>query len=92
MNTQSRIPKLNSANFDGALVWFSEMQTKGLIFHPDDDPADIVNIGDWQKTFSNPEISELRFVMNELFNSLGDGVYEAAYPIFMKAIGQHLDA
>ena len=92
MNTQSRIPKLNSTNFDGALVWFAEMQTKGLIFHPDDDPADIVNICDWQKTFSEPEVSELRFVMNELFNSLGDDVYDAAYPIFMKAIGQRLDA
>lgn len=92
MNTQSRIPKLSSTNFDGALVWFSEMQTKGLIFHPDDDPAEIMNICDWQKTFSEPEISELRFVMDELFNSLGDTVYEAAYPIFMKAMRQHLDA
>lgn len=92
MNIQSRIPKLSSTNFDGALVWFSEMQTKGLIFHPDDDPAEIVSIGDWKKLFSDPEVSELRFVMDELFDALGDAVYEAAYPIFMNAIGQHLDA
>lgn len=92
MNTQSRIPKLNSPSFDGALVWFSEMQAKGLIFHPDDDPDEIVNICDWQKTFSESEVSELRFLINELFNALGDDVYEAAYPIFMNAIGQHLDA
>jgi len=92
MNSQSRIPKLNSLSVDGALVWFSEMQTKGLIFHPDDDPAEIVSIGDWKRTFSDPEVSELRFVMGELFNSLGDAVYEASYPIVMKAFGQHLDA
>lgn len=92
MNTKSRIPKLRSTNFDGALVWFSEMQTKGLIFHPDDDPAEIVNICGLQKTFSDSEVSELRFVMNALFNSLGDTVYEAVYPIFMKSIGQYLDA
>lgn len=92
MNTQSRIPKLNSANFDGALVWFSEMQMRELSFHPDDDPAEIVRIGNWEKMFSDTEVSELRFVMNELFNSLGDVVYEAAYPIVMKAFGQYLDA
>lgn len=92
MNTQSRIPKLNSANFDGALVWFSEMQMRELSFHPDDDPAEIMRIGNWEKMFSDTEVSELRFVMNELFNSLGDGVYEAAYPIAMKAFGQYLDA
>lgn len=92
MKTQSRIPKLSSTNFDGALLWFSEMQTRGLIFHPDDDPDEIVNICDWQKKFSESEVFELRFLINELFNTLGDDVYEAAYPIFMKAIGQHLDA
>ena len=92
MNTQSRIPKLNSANFDGALVWFSEMQMRELGFHPDDDPAEIVRIGNWEKIFSDTEVSELRFVMNELFNSLGDGVYEAANPIVMKAFGHYLDA
>jgi hypothetical protein len=92
MNTQSRIPKLSAANFDGALVWFSEMQMRELSFHPDDDPAEIVSIGNWEKMFSDTEISELRFVMDELFNSLGDGVYEAAYPITMKAFGQYLDA
>jgi len=92
MNTQSRIPKLSSTNFDGALVWFSEMHTKGLIFHPDDDPAEIVSIGDWKKMFSDPEVSELRFVMDELFDSLGDAVYEAACPTVMKAFGHYLDA
>ena len=92
MNTQSRIPKLNSPSFDGALFWFAELQTKGLFFHPDDDPAEIVRIGNWEKMFSDPEVSELRFVMDELFNSLGDSIYEAAYPVLMKAMGQHLDA
>mgnify|MGYP003381558542 CR=1 FL=1 len=92
MNTQSRIPLLQSSTFDGALIWFSEMQMNGLSFHPDDDPAEIVRISNWEKMFSDPEVLELRFVMNELFNSLGDGVYEAAYPIAMKAFGQYLDA
>ncbi len=92
MNTQSRIPQLQSSTFDGALLWFSELQTKGLMFHPDDDPAEMVRIGDWQNIFSESEVSEVRFVMNELFTNLGDAVYEAAYPIVMNAYGLHLDA
>lgn len=92
MNTQSRIPKLDSANFDGALLWFSQMQMRELSFHPDEDPAEIVRIGSWERIFSDTEVSELRFVMDELFNSLGDRVYEAAYPVAMKAFGQYLDA
>jgi hypothetical protein len=92
MNTQSRIPKLNSSSFDGALMWFAEMQTKGLMFHPDDDPAEMLRISDWQRMFSDPEVSEVRFVMNELFTNLGDEVYAAAYPIVMNAYGIRLDS
>jgi hypothetical protein len=92
MNTQSRIPKLNSSSFDGALMWFAEMQTKGLMFHPDDDPAEMLRVCDWQRMFSDPEVSEVRFVMNELFTNLGDEVYAAAYPIVMNAYGLQLDS
>ena len=44
MNSESRIPELNAVSFDGALQWFAEMQCRGLLFHPDDDPADITVI------------------------------------------------
>jgi len=92
MKVQSRIPKLNEVSFDGALTWFAEMQTKGLLFHPDDDPAVIHRVSDWVPTFSEAEVHETRFVLKELFEFLGDGVYEAAYPVFMNNCGIRLDA
>ena len=93
MNTHSRIPKLNDTTFDGALMWFSEMQCSNLLFHPEDDPADIVHISNGEKFFTNGEVNELRFVLSELEDGLGyDKVIEAAYPIFMKAFGGQLDA
>ncbi len=93
MHTQSRIPKLNDTTFDGALMWFSEMQCSNLLFHPEDDPVDIVHISSGEQFFTNDEVSELRFVLNELEEGLGhDKVIEAAYPIFMKAFGNQLDA
>jgi len=93
MNTQSRIPKLHDATFDGALLWFSEMQCSKILFHPEDDPADILRISSGERMFSTDEVSELRFVLNELDEKLGhEKVIEAAYPIFMKAFGNQLDA
>lgn len=93
MHTQSRIPKLHDTTFDGALLWFSEMQCSKLLFHPEDDPADIIRISSGKRMFSIDEVNELRFVLNELEEGLGhERVIEAAYPIFMNACGQQLDA
>lgn len=93
MHTQSRIPKLHDTTFDGALLWFSEMQCGNLLFHPEDDPADIIRISSGERLFSDDEANELRFLLNELEESLGhEKVIEAAYPIFMKAFGNQLDA
>lgn len=93
MQTNSRIPQLTEASFDGALLWFSQLQCEGLLFHPEDDLDDIYRISDKQKLFSDSEVSELRFVINELETSLGhDQMIEAAYPIFMNTMGIQLDA
>lgn len=93
MQTQSRIPKLNEVTSDGALQWFSEMQCQNLLFHPEDDPAEIVRISDGTRTFSSQEVIELRFLLEELEAGIGhDKVIEAAYPVFMNACGIRLDA
>lgn len=93
MHTQSRIPKLHDTTFDSALLWFSELQCDGLLFHPEDDPADIIRIADDKPMFSDAEVQELRFLLDELDQSLGhDQMIEAAYPIFMNAFGLKLDA
>ena len=65
---------------------------RGLLFHPDDDPADIAVIQSGERMFRNPETEEVRFVLDALFAALGDGVYEAAYPAIMNACGVMLDA
>lgn len=93
MQIQSRIPKLNAVSFDGALMWFSEMQCQNLLFHPEDNPAEIVRIPDGTQTFSNQEVMELRFLLEELETGIGhEKVIEAAYPVFMNACGIQLDA
>ena len=93
MQTMSRIPKLNDTSFDGALAWFSQLHCEGLLFHPEDDPASICSIADGEKTFTDTEVLELRYVISELECNIGHNeMIEAAYPVFMKAAGIRLDA
>lgn len=93
MQTQSHIPNLRDATFDDALWWFAELQCSNLLFHPEDDPADIVRISTGERLFSNGEVKELRIILNTLEEKIGhDKLIEAAYPIFMKAFGNQLDA
>lgn len=69
------------------------MQCSKLLFHPEDDPADIIKIASGEHFFTDGEVQELRFLLNELENDLGhDRVIEAAYPFFMNAFGNQLDA
>lgn len=93
MHTQSRIPKLRDTSFDSALLWFSEMQCSNLLFHPEDDPADIIRISSGECLFSEIEVKELNFLLNELEQGIGhEKMIEAAYPVFMHACGLQLDA
>lgn len=92
MKIESCIPPLDTVSFDAALLWFAEMQRRGLLFHPDDDPTDMILIATGEKLFSDQEAVEARAAIDQLFASLGETVYEAAYPIMMNACGQRLDA
>jgi len=93
MQAQSRIPKLQDTSFDGAITWFAKMQSQSLLFHPEDDPAEIIAIPSGERFFSATEVDELRFLIRELDFALGhEKMIEAAYPIFMHACGMRLDA
>jgi len=93
MHTQSRIPKLGGTTFDDALLWFSELQCSNLMFHPEDDPADIIRIQNGERLFTDAEVEELRLLLDEVERGLGhEKMIEAAYPIFMHACGIQMDA
>lgn len=87
MNQISRIPQWTDRNFDGMLIWFSEMSIRGLLFHPDDDPSEIFSIANGTRIFSDTEAAELRSTVAEMFELNGDEVYEAGLPIFRATFG-----
>ena len=88
----SRIPELTENTFDGMLWWFAEMAKRELLFHPDDSPDQIVVIKTGELLFSPEECNEVEGVLLRMFDQFGNEVHEAAYPIFMRAAGQRLDA
>ena len=92
MTSTSRIPDCKDYTFDGMLYWFGEMSVKGLLFHPDDDPAEISLFSNNKPMFSAKEVRKARKIIDGMFTQNGDDVYEAAYPIFMKCMGFRLDA
>ena len=51
----SRIPAYDSTSPEGMQMWFAEMSARGLLFHPEDDPASILRIGTWERTFTDSE-------------------------------------
>jgi hypothetical protein len=86
MQAISRIPALQEQTFGAAQQWFATMQKAELLFHPDDDPQDIVAVATNKQVFTAVEVTAVREIMEQLFETLGDDVYEACYPLVMGAL------
>jgi hypothetical protein len=83
----SRIPDFANKTRKGMMIWFSEMALRGLFFHPEDRPSDVISGSSGKVLFKQDECAKLDTIMAEMFSKYGDGVCEAAYPIFMKTAG-----
>lgn len=83
----SRIPDFANKTREGMTIWFSEMALRGLLFHPEDRPSDVISGSSGKALFKQDECARLDTIMAEMFDKHGDGVCEAAYPIFMRAAG-----
>lgn len=89
---ENRIPAYDSANPDGMQIWFAEMSARGLLFHPEEDPAEIIRIGTWERSFTDSEADQIRGILGSMLAEHGDETISTCYPIFMRATGQRLDA
>jgi len=88
MQNISRIPKLTDVSSSGAMAWFNEMHAQNLLFHPEDDPSEILVIATGAKTFSSIEVTEISIILDTMNRHLGhEKMLDAAYPIFMNACG-----
>ena len=86
----SRIPDFDNKSHEGMSIWFAEMALRGLLFHPEDAPRDIIKGGTPERLFTPDECVKLDGVMAEMFTLFSDGVCEICYPIFVKTAGRTL--
>jgi len=84
MGSEGRIPGVRKFRVRNMAAWFAKMSERDLLFHPDDDPADIIEISTGKHMFSTDEIVRLREILRKMFARQGNGVYDAAYPVFMR--------
>lgn len=80
---KNRIPAVKDDSLEAMQIWFNEMEEKGLCFHPDDDPREIVTCGGSVGVFNEDECILLDKIMDNFFKAHGDLVYEAG----LKAMG-----
>lgn len=83
----SRVPDFANKTHAGLSRWFDEVSLRGLLFHPEDRPADIADIVTGEPLFTERECADLDVILGEMFDCFGNDVCETAYPIFMKAAG-----
>lgn len=88
----SRIPDFANKSRHGMSIWFDEMSLRGLLFHPEDVPGDLIAIATNEPMFTQAECAKLDGILNEMFSLFGEAVCEVVYPIFMKAAGFRLAA
>lgn len=88
---ENRIPHLADESEESVCRWFEQMYERHLLFHPDDDPADIVSIAGGCTILTAPECEELRATIARMFLHHGNEVYEIGVPFFLRDLPMRSD-
>ena len=87
MKRSGRVPAWTDVSLSGAGLWFKAMLRANLLYHPDDDPIDVVSLQTGRRPFHRAEGIELREIIKDMCSAHGDSVYEVALPVFHEALG-----
>lgn len=74
----SRVPECNVETIEGMRSWFDALHERGLMFHPEDAPDQIVSGLAGVRVFSDAECKELARTMRALFAKHGGAVCSVA--------------
>lgn len=81
---ESRIPELTGTSKKAANAWLKELHSRGLLFCLDNNPAELIQISDGTRTFTDDEAQEVSGLLNRLFEKRGDELYGLAYETLSK--------
>lgn len=81
---KNNLPKLSVRSIVGVEAWYRDLQKQGRVFHPDDDPATVINSVTREPIFSAQEAEALRSMIADIREILAqerqdeDAIYEIA--------------
>lgn len=87
MQTTARIPSLPNLSYFAMNRWFYKMQQAGLLYHPDEQAENILDIKTGAPMFDPAECDVLDSLMDQMFECHGDKVYEVCLKHVHKAMG-----
>ncbi len=87
MQNIERIPSLPNKSLFAMNRWFYEMDQAGLLYHPDEQAENIVDIATGSPTFTQSECKKLNALMDEMVATHGGMVYKVCLNITHEATG-----
>lgn len=76
-----RIPGLDNGGLEGLQQWLEALAGRGLLFHLDDDPAQVIESHTLRRIFTDEEVDWLRYMVPILFEAHGDEVHRLALKV-----------
>lgn len=77
----TRIPTLTNNSRPAAQTWLTQMHARELLFHPDNNPYELVQVSDGSPTFTPQECQQATQALKRMFLHHGDAVYEMAMDV-----------
>lgn len=82
MFTAQMIPDFDDKTVKGALAWWNAMLRLGFFIHPEDDPADIINVDTNERSLDDAASIKVSDIYEEMIVVVG---YEETYDAGMTA-------
>ena len=86
MKTATRIPAIPNGSFFSMNHWFLKMYEADLLYHPDEDAENIVNVTTGEPTFTPEECARLNASIDLMFQKQGEKVYDVCMDYYQKAL------
>lgn len=88
MFTAEMIPDFNEKTVAGLLCWWNAMLDMDLYIHPEDDPANIVNIETGSRSLDDNACKKISDIYDEMISVVGyEETYDAGMTAFMNRRG-----
>ena len=87
MFREKDIPDWADESLNGMYAWWRDMADKGLAFHPDDAPSNIVFIESGRPMFSAEANRKLEATFGRMGTMHGGRIYDAGFEALKQSLG-----